>query len=80
MKNPTSMSNLKLVQWLDKTNDSIQNHCGRFWKSPMNNQGLDLADRYGELMYETKRRGDVWDKYCSVHGYDVNHDQYDLFA
>lgn len=80
MKNPSDMSLTQITKWLDKTADSISvfKYNGGLMSS---DRGLDLLDRYGDLVDELKgNRYSDWKDYCDGNGSDYAHDQYDMFA
>lgn len=80
MKNPSDMTLSQLTTWLTKTDKSIASF--KWNGGTMNSdRGLDLLDRYGDLVDEMKEnRYSDWKNYCDKNGSSYSHDQYDMFA
>lgn len=78
MKNPSEMTKLQVLKWLEKTAKSISN---RPASCTLNSaRGQDLVDRYEELRDEAMVRGDLWKVWCKYDNSDTSHDGYDRFA
>ena len=74
------MSTNQLMKWLNKTSSSISSFI--YNGGEMKHQrGLDLLDRYNDLVDEMKEnRWEDWKSYCDSYGFSYSHDGYDSFA